>query len=80
MKFKPWRLIYYEAYTIKEDAINREKFLKSGSGKRYLDKQLKEYFKNNPRRKLWNLRSSLFYEWRAAWISHCVTWPQSGFT
>ena len=51
-KFCPWRLIYFEMYTTKEDALNREKFLKSGSGNRYLDKQLKEYFKNNPRIKL----------------------------
>ncbi|RJQ33478.1 GIY-YIG nuclease family protein [Candidatus Parcubacteria bacterium] len=51
-KFGPWELIYYEAYVIKEDALSREKFLKSGSGKNYLDKQLKEYFKNNPRKKL----------------------------
>lgn len=51
-KLKPWKLIYYEAYLIKDDAINREKFLKSGSGKRYLDKQLREYFKKCSRRKL----------------------------
>ncbi|MBT4516284.1 MAG: GIY-YIG nuclease family protein [Candidatus Komeilibacteria bacterium] len=51
-KFKPWILVYYEAYLLKEDAINREKFLKSGSGKKYLDKQLREYFRKNPRRKL----------------------------
>jgi putative endonuclease len=51
-KLKPWTLIYYEAYIIKEDALCRERFLKSGSGKKYLDKQLKEYFKNNPRKKL----------------------------
>lgn len=51
-KFKPWKLIYYEAYLVKEDALNREKFLKSGSGKRYVDKQLKKYFENNQRKKL----------------------------
>lgn len=51
-KFGPWKLIYYEVYIIKEDAIAREKFLKSGSGKKYLDKQLKEYFKHNPRKRL----------------------------
>ncbi|MCK5211921.1 GIY-YIG nuclease family protein [Candidatus Parcubacteria bacterium] len=38
-----WKLIYYEAYIIKNDAIGREKFLKSGSGRRYLHKQLKFY-------------------------------------
>jgi putative endonuclease len=30
----PWKLIYYEAYTEREDAENREKFLKSGAGRR----------------------------------------------
>jgi len=39
----PWKLIYYEAYLTKEDAIGREKFLKSGSGWRFLKKQLKYY-------------------------------------
>lgn len=39
-----WKLIYYEAYLIKADAIGREKFLKSGSGRVYLKKQLKNYF------------------------------------
>ena len=30
----PWKLIYYEAYTEREDAKGREKFLKSGAGRR----------------------------------------------
>ena len=30
----PWKLIYYEAYTECEDAEGREKFLKSGAGRR----------------------------------------------
>jgi putative endonuclease len=30
----PWNLIYYEAYTEQEDAEGREKFLKSGAGRR----------------------------------------------
>ncbi len=40
---KGWRLIYYEAYLNKDDATGREKFLKSGSGWRYLKKQLTNY-------------------------------------
>ena len=40
---KNWKLIYYEAYTEKRDAIGREKFLKSGSGRKYLNKQLRSY-------------------------------------
>jgi putative endonuclease len=30
----PWKLIYYEAYTERKDAEGREKFLKSGAGRR----------------------------------------------
>jgi len=30
----PWKLIYYEAYTEREDAEGREKFLKRGAGLR----------------------------------------------
>ncbi len=40
---KPWKLIYCEIYLEKQDAIGREKFLKSGSGLKYLKKQLNYY-------------------------------------
>ncbi len=40
---RPLELIYYEAYLDKADALGREKFLKSGSGHRYIKKQLKNY-------------------------------------
>ena len=39
-----WQLIYFESYVIKEDALGREKFLKGGSGRKYLYKQLAHYF------------------------------------
>lgn len=39
----PWKLIYAEAYYDKRDALGREKFLKGGSGRKYLDKQLAHY-------------------------------------
>lgn len=38
-----WKLIYFEGYVNKNDAFGREKFLKSGSGRRYLKKQLNNY-------------------------------------
>jgi putative endonuclease len=47
---RPWKLIYYEAYLEKQDAEGREMFLKSGSGRRFLDKQLKKHFSQFPRR------------------------------
>ena len=39
---KPFQLIYYEAYTHKNDAVRREKYLKSGMGKRDLRNRLRE--------------------------------------
>lgn len=39
-----WNLIYAEMYLNKKDALGREIFLKSGSGHRFLRKQLKYYF------------------------------------
>ena len=38
---KPWSIIYFEASKSKEDAIAREKYLKSGMGRRYLKNRLK---------------------------------------
>ena len=40
---RPWKLIYYESYLDKRDAGGRENFLKGGSGKRFINKQLKHY-------------------------------------
>ena len=39
----PFRIIYYEACLNKKDAIARERFLKSGMGKRYLKNRLKRF-------------------------------------
>jgi putative endonuclease len=46
----PWKLIYYEAYTEREDAEGREKFLKSGARRRFLRAQLRHYLKRFPAR------------------------------
>ncbi len=43
-KMGDYKLIYYEAYINKADAAGREKFLKGGSGRKYLTKQLYHYF------------------------------------
>lgn len=40
---KPFTLIYYEAYLNKMDALGREKFLKSGSGRKFLERQMSHY-------------------------------------
>lgn len=39
---RPLELIYYEAYQNKENALKREKFLKTTKGKQQLRKQLGE--------------------------------------
>ncbi|OHA15945.1 MAG: hypothetical protein A3H57_01055 [Candidatus Taylorbacteria bacterium RIFCSPLOWO2_02_FULL_43_11] len=49
---KNWELIYYEAYKSELDAKGRERFLKSGSGRKYLKKQLANYFSGAASRKL----------------------------
>lgn len=41
----PYDLIYYEASLNKTDAFARERYLKSGMGKRYVKNRLKEQFK-----------------------------------
>lgn len=39
----PYELIYYEACMDANDALAREKFLKSGLGKRYIKSRLKRF-------------------------------------
>lgn len=38
-----WKRIYFEAYLDKHDALGREKFLKGGSGRKFLKRQLAHY-------------------------------------
>ena len=42
--FRPYKLIYYEAFLNTKDAKARERFLKSGWGRRSINKMLKFYF------------------------------------
>lgn len=42
---RPWKLIYYEAYIEEADADGRERYLKSGGGRRLLRMQLRHYSK-----------------------------------
>jgi putative endonuclease len=39
----PWRLIYYEACLNEEDSRARERYLKTGMGKRYLKNRLRRF-------------------------------------
>lgn len=40
----PWKLVYCEIFLNKKDAIEREKYLKSGWGRKFLKEVLKNYF------------------------------------
>jgi len=42
----PFKLIYFEACLNQADAIAREKYLKSGMGKKFIKNRLKCYFEN----------------------------------
>lgn len=44
--WRPWKLIYYEVFPNKEDALERERYLKSGWGRRHIKKVLRHYFQN----------------------------------
>jgi putative endonuclease len=46
----PWKLIYYEAYVDRHDGEGRERYLKSGSWRRFLRQQLRHYFEKFPTR------------------------------
>ncbi len=38
--YKPWSMLYFEAHTSKEDALRREKYLKTSQGKQALRRML----------------------------------------
>lgn len=40
----PFEIIFYEAYKNKKDAFDREQFLKTGWGRNYIKRVLKNYF------------------------------------
>ncbi len=46
---RPFKLIYYEAYLNKEDAVKREKYFKKGFGRRFLKGRLENFYKNQAR-------------------------------
>jgi len=48
----PWKLIYYEAYIDRHDAEGRERYIKSGSVRRFLRQQLRHYFEKFPARQV----------------------------
>ena len=49
---RPLKLIYYEACLSRSDAFRRERFLKTGKGKRFLRKRLAEFLEGSRGEKL----------------------------
>ena len=43
-RYKPWKIIYAEFSLNRNDARARERYLKSGMGRRYLKNRLKFFF------------------------------------
>jgi len=43
-RYKPWKIVYYEACMDKDDAVRREGYLKTTQGIRLIKRRLKEYF------------------------------------
>ncbi len=39
--YRPWVLVYHEMFEFEKDAIEREKFLKSGIGREFLKEKLR---------------------------------------
>jgi len=38
--FIPWKIVYYEMFNSRDEAIAREKFLKTSAGRRFLKKYI----------------------------------------
>ncbi len=52
----PFKLIYTEIYPNQQDAFNREKFLKTGWGKNYIKRALRNWFLSKKLGGLTNLK------------------------
>jgi putative endonuclease len=42
----PFKLVYYESSISQKDALAREKYLKTGMGKKYIKSRIKNYLEN----------------------------------
>jgi len=38
--YKPWKILFFETYNTKEEALIREKYLKSGVGREYIKNKM----------------------------------------
>src|SRR5204862_7257318 len=73
---RPWKLIYYEAYTEQADALGRERYLKSGGGRRFLELQLAHYWKKDPIRRKPRERSRVLDRGFAFYADDLYAWAE----
>lgn len=45
-KYKPWRLFYTEKFSSRKDALDREKYLKSHAGRKFIKKLIENRLNN----------------------------------
>ena len=45
-KYRPWKIIYLEEYGSKSEALQREKYFKTGVGREKIQQILNEYLQN----------------------------------
>ncbi len=43
--YRPWTIIFYEAYTTSDDAVRREKYLKTTQGRQTIRRMLRSHLK-----------------------------------
>ena len=39
-KFRPWKIVYFEEFPTRSDALRREKFFKTGAGRDFIKRKL----------------------------------------
>ena len=50
-KFRPWELIYFEEFETKQEAMQREKWYKSGVGREFIQNNKKIWVEHSPPRR-----------------------------
>ena len=44
----PWKLVYFEEFNTRKEAEKREKYFKSGGGRRFLKVEIESKYNNKP--------------------------------
>ncbi|GGD97492.1 GIY-YIG nuclease family protein [Planktosalinus lacus] len=45
VKFRPWIVVYVEFFSTKKEALKKEKFLKSGIGRKFISEKVLPFYK-----------------------------------